>query len=245
MIRRLTVLLALALPLAVHADGAPGRFDPKGSDPRAIAAVDRVQRALGMPGAWRKAHYIEYTFGQAKGDTLLFGRRHRWDTWTGHYRLEGDSRQTKQHYVVIFPDIADPAHAGVWLDGVKQDADTTVAKWVKLGYGAFINDSYWLLMPYKMKDPGVHLAWFGQQTDSTSGRQYTTVGLSFDAVGLTPGDRYTVWIDPATSMVARWKYISGANPDQTMVSAWEDYHQVGPLRISGAGPSPAHPSPWS
>ncbi|HVP38521.1 MAG TPA: hypothetical protein VMS93_04985 [Candidatus Saccharimonadales bacterium] len=234
-------LLAAAATLAQASD-PPTRFDPAGSDPRAIQLVDSVQQALGMPGAWRDAHCIEFTFGQARGDSMLApGRRHCWDTWTNRYRVEGFAKSLGKSYVVIFGNVNDPHTARVWLDGQLQTADSTVSKFAQAGYGAYINDTYWLLMPYKMKDPGVHLRWMGAQRDSASGADYEAVGLSFDKVGLTPLDHYTVWIDPATHRVAKWQYFDGQHPGNTMIAGWEDYREAGSLWISQRRPILGHP----
>ena len=32
-----------------------------------------------------------------------------------------------------------------------------------MAYAIWVNDTYWLLMPYKMKDPGVTLAYDGEE----------------------------------------------------------------------------------
>ncbi|MBI5836900.1 MAG: hypothetical protein HZB25_06635 [Candidatus Eisenbacteria bacterium] len=238
----LLVTLSFCTPGARAADPAspapaPHEFDPKGSDPKALDVVDQAMHALGMPGSWRSARYIEFSFGQARGDSLLGPpRRHCWDTWTNRYRLEGTARAVGKRYVILFTDVNDPKTAKVWLEGQLQTEDTTVTKFATSGHGAFINDTYWLLMPYKMKDPGVHLGWAGMQHDSASGRELETVELSFDNVGLTPKDHYMVSLDPATHMVVKWKYINGANPSQTMVTRWQDWKDVGPLKLSERRP---------
>ncbi len=236
------ILLALAgFATLASAEGAPKAFDPAGSDPQAIAAVDQAQHTLGMPESWHKAHYIEFTFGSARNDSLQGkGRHHCWDTWTGRYRIEGDSRQMKKHYIVIFKNINDPTSAQVWLDGEKQ-ADSTNQKLGKQLYGAYINDTYWLLMPYKMKDPGVHLKWLGMETDSTCMKTCAKVKLSFDEVGLTPKDHYWVYINPEDHMITSWKYFAGEG-DQTLVTTWEDWQAHGPLLLSGKRKMPGQPT---
>ena len=35
-------------------------------------------------------------------------------------------------------------------------------------YGTWVNDTYWLLMPYKMKDPGVMLAHDGEPKEGNA-----------------------------------------------------------------------------
>ena len=231
-----SLLLCLGLATAARAadSPAPSAFDPKGSDPGAIAIVDRMQQALGMPDSWKKAHYMEFTFTQARNDTVTGkGRHHCWDTWTGRYRVEGFSRQLGKPYVVIYGNIEDPASARVWVDGQEQTADTTRLKFGKQLRGAFINDSYWLLMPYKMKDPGVHLKSMGVMNDSTTTmKPCDVVQMSFDNVGMTPRDHYWVWIDQASHRVSQWRYFSGDSPT-IMTTGWDGYETDGSLTLSG------------
>ena len=51
------------------------------------------------------------------------------------------------------------------------DPDTLAAK-LDHGYRAWINDSYWLVMPYKLKDTGVTLRYRGLEA-TQDGRQPT------------------------------------------------------------------------
>ena len=57
-------------------------------------------------------------------------------------------------------------------------------KALERGYGRFINDTYWFLMPAKMLDPGVSLA--SQGESALLGKAYSVVRLTFAGVGLTP-----------------------------------------------------------
>ncbi len=86
-------------------------------------------------------------------------------------------------------------------------------------YEAWINDTYWLLMPYKMKDPGVRLEDAGET--SIGGESYDRVRLTFDHVGLTPGDRYWAYINRRTHRMDRWAYVLEDDPPGSPPSTWE------------------------
>jgi len=98
----------------------------------------------------------------------------------------------------------EPVAAKVLLDGA---------------YEAWINDTYWLLMPYKMKDPGVHLKYAGEET--RQGQEYDLVELSFEEVGLTPGDRYWAHINRSTHLMDRWSYILQDDPPGSQPTVWD------------------------
>lgn len=51
----------------------------------------------------------------------------------------------------------------VQLNGVSQSHPDSLSKYLQLGQEVWINDSYWLVMPFKLLDPGVTLKYFGQR----------------------------------------------------------------------------------
>jgi hypothetical protein len=79
--------------------------------------------------------------------------------------------------------------------------------------GAWINDSYWLLMPYKLTDPGVRLRHLGTRA-LPDGEQADVLGLTFSAVGLTPQNRYEVLVNARTRLVERWLFFSNASDSE-------------------------------
>src|SRR5438876_620493 len=76
-------------------------------------------------------------------------------------------------------------------------------KRMRSAHGAWINDSYWFLMPYKLRDPGVTLKYDGEVKDSTTAAVYDRLALSFENVGMTPGDRYWVYVNRANHRVEK------------------------------------------
>ncbi len=167
----LAVLLlaaGLAGAAALRAEDAA----PAIADAKADAVAAQVMQALGGQAAWDSTRYLRFTFA---------GRRtHTWDRSTGRHRVEGKSRDGKSF--VILENLG--THQGrAWVDG-KEAAGDELKKMLETGYGTWVNDTYWLLMPYKLKDPGVHLAYAGE--DTIGGKAYDKLALSFDHVGLDP-----------------------------------------------------------
>ena len=62
------------------------------------------------------------------------------------------------------------------------------------------------------------------------GKTYETLQLSFQSVGLTPGDRYNLYVDPFTSLVAFWDYMP--DPDKTVQASWEQYRHIQGLKLA-------------
>ena len=132
-----------------------------------------------------------------------------------------DARQWR----VIFTNIYD-RRGSATIDGASAH-DTLLPRLLETGYGRFINDTYWLLMPHKLLDSGV----FHRREDDTviDGRRYNVLALSFGDVGLTPGDHYWLYINPTTKLVERWRYkLQGGNEAEYI---WEGYTTFGPIKI--------------
>lgn len=190
------------------------------TDPKAAAIADQVLAELGGQQAWDQTRYVHFGFS---------GRRqHWWDKWDGRYRLEGKTKEG-QSYVVLMN--VNTRAGSAWLDGQPLQGEA-LAKQLENAYGAWINDTYWLLMPYKLRDPGVNLAYDGEEKigDAT----YDKLALSFERVGLTPGDRYWAFINRATHRMDRWQYILESDPPGQAPAAWLwlDWQRYGKILLA-------------
>src|SRR5262249_23041152 len=163
------LLLSALLPLAPAGRLAAQTPAPAASDPKADQVAAQMLEALGGQAAWDNTHFLHWTFA---------GRRvHTWDKWTGQHRVEGEDKE--HHKYVVIENIN--THEGkAWLDGKPVTGDA-LKPMLENAYGAWVNDTYWLLMPYKLKDPGVHLTYAGEET--VDGQPYDKLHLSFGKVG--------------------------------------------------------------
>ncbi|HEY4596256.1 MAG TPA: hypothetical protein VIJ02_07635 [Thermoanaerobaculia bacterium] len=188
--------------------------------PTADSVLDHLTQALGGKQAWDNTHYIRFTF---------VGRRtHWWDKWTGRHRLEGQTKEG-QHYVVL--DNVNTKEGSAWLDGKKVEGDKA-QEMVKNAYAAWVNDTYWLIEPYKLRDPSVNVSYAGEE--KLDGKTYDKLAVSFGTVGLTPGDRYWVWVNRDTGLVDRWDYILQDMPkDGPPLSwRWEGWQKYGNIMLA-------------
>ena len=150
-------------------------------DAKAEKIARTMMNAMGGERAWYAAHFVRFEFKVNVGGKMEEDRSHLWDKMTGRYRLEEKTKDGKLR-VVLF-NIND-RHGETYVDGKKVQG-TAGTKAVRDAYEAFINDMYWLAMPWKWLDAGVHLKYTGPKTrGSESG---DVVRLTFDHVGLTPG----------------------------------------------------------
>jgi hypothetical protein len=106
---------------------------------------------------------------------------------------------------------------------------------LKRAYGRFINDSYWLLMPWKLEDPGVKVE--SQGTTTIDGLDYDILHVSFENVGLTPGDQYWAFVNRKTHRMDRWAYFlqgdeGTASMDKATAWTWSDWRPSGGLMLA-------------
>ncbi|MGH9869738.1 MAG: hypothetical protein ACREAA_16440 [Candidatus Polarisedimenticolia bacterium] len=208
---------------------APTAFDPSKSDEKAIAVVDQVVAAMGGWPTWNNMRYVKLTFVVQQGDKRLASRVHYWDKHGRRSRMEGETREKK-------PIIAAVDHATkegqVSVDGQLLFAEDA-KKYLTMANDTLINDTYWLFMPFKLKDPGVRLRYEGGVPEGKP--VYDKVMVSFDeGIGLTSKDRYWLYVNKQTHLIERWSYVLQGQGQSASPTAWqwEDWTTVGGLKVS-------------
>lgn len=229
--RRVAPAVPLALSLAVVA-AVPASAAPPAADPKAVAVADRVMQALGGEDAWKATRYLRFDFAVDRGGKTVMSRAHTWDKWTGRYRVEGKDKDGKDLVVTMNVNTKEgqAALAGAPLagDALKAALDTAYAWWV--------NDMYWLLMPYKMRDPGVTLAMAGHEEKGAD--SWDRVLLTFDNVGLTPKDKYWVYVNTKTGLVDRWEFVLKGEKTPPVPFEWKGWKTHGKIQLADDRVSP-------
>lgn len=188
------------------------------ADPAEEVALELAQ-AMGGRDRWRALRYLRFDWVVERDGEEASRVRHLWDKHTGRYRVEWRSREG-QAVQVLFD--VDSRRGRAWVDGAAA-ADSTL---LERAYGRFVNDTYWLLMPWKLEDPGVRLEHAG--TAEVDGKTYDILHLSFDRVGLTPGDHYWAYVDRSTHRMDRWAYFLERDEgepslERATVWVWSDW----------------------
>jgi len=210
---------------------AAGAVSPP-TDPKAAAVAERVMQALGGEAAWNATRYLRFDFAVDRGGKTLMRRAHTWDKWTGRYRVEGMDKDGRE--VVIVMNIN--TREGSATVGGAPVAAAQLNKMLETGYAWWVNDTYWLLMPYKMRDAGVILAYAGQ--DKKGAEAWDKVQLSFDGVGLTPKDRYWAYVNAKTGLVDRWEFVLNGEKTAPTPFEWKGWKTYGSIRLADERVSP-------
>lgn len=230
-------LLVVSLLVSACADTAETSDATDWASQFADAEVGRVYQrmmdTMAPDNGWERARYIQWDWVRARPEAEDIPRSHRWDRYEGTYRFESTGRNG--HMIAIL-NVNDPETGQVWLDGVEQSGEE-LSNGLTSAYRSFINDSYWLLMPYKWADPGVTASYLGMQTDD-QGREWEAVELTFESVGLTPQNKYNVFVNPESGLVERWSHWSNAeNPEPNFTLGWTDWQWYGPIQLASQRPN--------
>ena len=220
-----------ALFLAFGCADAPPPTEP---DPPAVPLANRadsvayriVEASVGLD-AWNALPALRFEFGFERGGQRQISARHYWDKANDRYRVEwlGGEDST---FVAVFSAWPDSARAfvnGTPLGGEAGDEAVATAR------RRTINDTYWLLAPLKLFDPGVTRTFVPDSSDAST----DVIRLSFDGVGLTPGDQYWLFADTETGRLKRWTFVLESNPTPRSFE-WTAYQRLagpaGPVHLS-------------
>jgi hypothetical protein len=193
-------------------------FNIEDSDQKAIAIADSVMEAMGGRKAWDELRYVSWNF---------FGARDLiWDKQTGRVRIDFPARN--EVYLINVKDESGNVYVG---DSLVAPADSLKVK-VDQGKSIWINDSYWLFMPFKLKDSGVTLKYAREDT-LPGGHPAHVLQLTFANVGVTPENKYEVYVDKEDYLVKQWCYFQKAGQDSaSAVWPWDNYAKYDGLMLS-------------
>jgi len=224
-----------AAPAAPPAAGAPAHAAPAAAssagpaqaaviDAKSAPVVDALMNAMGGLAAWNQLPALRFDFVvQQKGKEAM-RRRHWWDKAHSRCRVEW----TEQGKVVA-ADVNLMNRTGHSCTAGVADTDTLLTKHVADAYAMWVNDTYWLIMPFKLHDPGVRIEY--DRMVKRAGGVYDVLSLSFAGVGLTPQDHYRLFLNRKTHRLDRWEYLLQGHKPPPQSAEWSDWQTVGPVMV--------------
>lgn len=194
-------------------------FNAAGSTPIAVVLADQIMQAMGGRKKWDETNVLYWNFFGIR--TLL------WDKQHNRVRIDIPSRKT------VMALNMDDMSGKVWKDGEALTNPDSLSKYLENAKRIWINDSYWLVMPFKLKDSGVTLTYVGEDTTQV-GKRADVIRLTFDHVGVTPDNAYNVWVNVDSKLIEQWAYYQDASQDQpNFILPWTDYQEYDGLLLSG------------
>ncbi len=190
------------------------------SDAKAISLAKEVLTASGGYNNWLNTRYIAWTFFNS--------RRLIWDKFDNKARI----KSLKDDYEAIVN--TTDTSGSVFYRGALLNHPDSLNKYLDRAYKIWINDSYWLVLPFKLLDPGVTLKYIGKDT-TQQGIKSDVIELTFEEVGVTPDNKYQVWIGEESKLVTQWSfYRKSADQDPLFINIWDDYYKRGNLFLSSS-----------
>ena len=191
----------------------------KGSaDAKSKTIADNIITAMGGQEKWDNTNYLSWTF---------FGSRKLvWDKQGSRARIE-NPRDTSLYLVDL------NTLEGRYFKNGNEITDTAILnkKMTQAKY-IWINDSYWLAMPFKLRDPGVNLKYVREDT-IPGGLDASVLQLTFNAVGNTPENKYEVYVDHKDNLIKQWSFFKSADQaDPPRSWPWDNYQDFNGLLMS-------------
>ena len=186
-------------------------------DKKANAIVKEMLTAMGGVKNYNDTHFIQWDF---------VGRKLFWDKWTGDVRVENPS--ANQVVLVNINTIKGKA----FENGVLIEDNTKTNALLEKAKNWWINDSYWLVMPWKLQDPGTNLSYV--KTDKLeNGKKVDILQLTFNAVGVTPDNKYWLYVDQGSHLITQWAYYKNFNDaEPKFLKPWNNYQKMGKILLS-------------
>ncbi|MEP6768127.1 MAG: hypothetical protein ABJC61_05625 [Acidobacteriota bacterium] len=209
-------------------------------DARADAVGHEFIAALGGEKAWEKARQFRFDFIVEREGKPIARFSHAWDRYTGDYRVSGTDK-TGAPFTVFFN--VNTKEGQAFVNGKTAEGETRDGL-LKSAYGRFINDSYWLLAPWKIFDPGVRLAYDGEKPcpEGAGGGACDVLKLSFENVGMTPKDVYWLWITKDGRRMVAWQYVLNGAQEEPTTALWKDWKPYGGISLATEKPMVGKPA---
>ena len=197
---------------------AASGFLIEASDPEAIKIADEVMLAMGGRAAWDAVDTLAWNF---------FGLRDLvWSKKSGAVTIT-----IPKENAVLNLNVFTGKGTAFYDSNEILNADT-LAMNLEKAMNIWINDSYWLAMPFKLKDSGVKLKYLGDAM-TEDGASADKLELTFLKVGTTPDNKYHVYVDKNTRLVSQWDFFSKKEETKPKFKMpWKGYVEVDGILLS-------------
>jgi len=190
--------------------------------------VRALNDAMGGQATWDKLPCFRFDFVAVRDGKEVARFSHWWDKWHGRCRVEGKDEHGK--LVTAIFGLADKKGT-VFIDGIGESDPVKVAAAIENGYERWVNDTYWVMMPFKLHDPGVRIRY--SRPERTLQAKYDVLEVTFVAgTGLTSDDHYWLYVNRNTHLIDKWEFVLTGQKPPPSGSTWEGWTNIGPIKLS-------------
>lgn len=185
-------------------------------DEKSSMLANASLKAMGGRENYDNTRYISW---------LFFGQRfHVWDKYTGDIRIEYGN-------TVLLMNIH-TKKGKAWVDSKAITNEKALKEEIKKGYASWINDSYWVVMPYKLHDDGVTLS-YTREDKSLDGNSVDVATMTFNGVGLTPQNKYEVSFDKKSHLMTEFAFFPEVSTTEPVFRmSWANWQSYGDILLS-------------
>lgn len=199
----------------------PG-FDAAGSDQKAIDIADDVMASMGGRPSWDAMGTLSWNF--------LGARKLVWDKPSGKVRIDNLREVSPLETLIV--NLKDTSDVQLKMNGEVITQPDSLQKYGKMGRAIWINDSYWIVMPFKLKDSGVTLKYVKEDTTDV-GESAHILQLTFTDVGNTPQNKYEVAVSKERKLVTQWAFYREKDQEEPLFTTpWDDYKDYNGLLLA-------------
>ncbi len=199
-----------------------------GEDAKAMKVAQKTLDAMGGMENWKATPAIRFNFVVDSKGNPPRSVKHLWDRKNSRDHVEW-SRDGKT--TIAWVNLKTKSGTA-WQDGKKLEGEA-LQKALDTAHARWINDTYWLIMPFKILDAGVTLEY------SSEKEGHDILHLSFKGVGMTPGDQYWAYINQTTGLMDHWEYLLQDEKEKGSWD-WKDWGDYGKVKLSKWKESPDH-----
>ncbi|MDX1461705.1 MAG: hypothetical protein R3359_01510 [Marinirhabdus sp.] len=203
MIRLLALFIGLISVLSCQETGKksePAETAQEENVSEKVHTVDKIADKVNI-SEWDDVKEISFTFNVDRGDSH-FERSWKWNPTTNDVTFLGNKDTVSYN---------------------RKQMDSTAMQTDQ----GFVNDSYWLLAPYKLVwDEGTQFTETKEVQAPISKETVDMLTVQYgDNGGYTPGDAYDFYYDD-DYVIREWVYRKGGSETPSMVTTFEDYKEV-------------------
>jgi len=190
----LIVILSLIIGVALH-QSKPSGHSPDQADSLAM----EMYRAIGGSD-WEHVHYVTWNF--------MGHHQYTWDKQRNFVSVEWDAIHVLLETTTQTGLVFENGNSVIDMEKKK--------KYLNKAWQYFCNDSFWLIAPFKIFDPGTSR----QLATLKDGK--TGLMVTYGQGGITPGDTY-IWLLDKNNVPVAWKMWVKVMPIGGLSVTWEGW----------------------
>ncbi len=178
---------------------------------------------LGGSAAWNRTPYLTWNH--------MGRRRYLWDRAGGQVRLERAGPRSGKPYVIVFHIESGTGRA--WRQGQEVTETSELDPMLEAARREWTDDSWWLLMPYMLRNPGVSLRYQGEG-ETQERRAADVLELTLSDAAAAPASRCLVWVAMESGMVEQWAGFTGRDSTEpAWTCPWKGWKRYGDIMLCG------------